>query len=193
MRRALIAAVLAASAGPAAAVTYEIDQAHSNVMFRIRHLVSKVSGRFGSFSGTFDYEPDAPKGWKAQAVIQTASIDTDLEARDKHLRSGDFFDAERCPTISFKSTKVSGVKKGKGKLHGELTMRCVTKPVVLDLEVEGPAEDPWGNAKVGAVATGSVNRKDYGINWNKALDKGGYILGEEVEITVQIEGQLPKK
>ena len=187
---AVLAAVLAS---PAAAETFNIDGAHSSVSFRVRHLVSKVVGRFDKFEGTFDYEEGKPKAWKTSAKIDAASINTANEGRDKHLRSADFFDTDKCPSLEFVSKKVTAVKGNKARLQGDLTMHCVTKPVTLDLELGGTIAGPGGATKAGATATGKINRKDFGIVFNKALDNGGLMLGEDVEITIEIEGAAPKK
>ena len=183
------------------AETYAIDPDHSHVGFRVKHLVGKVPGRFTKFGGTVSFTPGKPESWKTDAKIEAASINTDNEKRDGHLKSPDFFDTAKCPDITFKSTKVTDVKGDTAKLHGDLTMHCVTKPVVLDLELGGTTKDPWGNAKAGFTATGTVNRKDFGIIWNKTLDTGGVMLGEDVAISLDIEagvkpkedGQKPKK
>lgn len=192
MKKIISLGVVLAAAMPLAAKSYEIDPAHSGVMFRIKHLVSKVSGKFNKFEGTFDYDKSDIKSWKAAASIDTASIDTDLEARDKHLQSEDFFDAGKCPKITFVSTKVEDVKDNTAKVHGDLTMRCITKPVVLDIEFGGEVKNPWGKMVMGVSAKTKVNRKDFNINWNKTLDTGGFILGEEVEIMMDIEAS-PKE
>lgn len=177
-------------AGAAAAETYTIDTAHSSVGFRIKHFVSKVSGRFTQFEGSYDFTPADPKDWKAAAKIMAASISTDNEKRDGHLRSADFFDVEKCPAMEFKSTKVVGVKDGRAKLYGELTMHCVTKPVVLDLEIGGVAGE-----KSGFTATGKIDREAFGIVYNKALETGGFVLGKDVDVTIEVEGNAvkPKK
>jgi polyisoprenoid-binding protein YceI len=189
MRLILAAAVLLAAAPAVRAETYDIDASHSQIGFRIRHLVSKVPGRFTKFSGTIDYTPGKPETWKVDATIDAASINTDHEKRDAHLRNADFFDVEKHPALKFKSTKVADVKGDSAKLHGELTMLGVTKPVVLDLEVGGTAKDPWGNAKAGFTARGKINRKDFGMVWNKALDAGSVMLGEEVDVVLDVEAQ----
>lgn len=187
----LLSAVLAAAA-PLRADTYDIDSAHSQVGFRVKHLVGKVPGRFTKFSGTIDFTPGKPETWKVDAKIDPASINTDNEKRDGHLKSADFFDVEKYPEMSFKSTKVSDVKGDSAKLAGDLTMHGVTKPVVLDLEIGGTTKDPWGNAKAGFSAKGKLNRKDWGIVWNKALDNGGLMLGEDIEISIDVEAQAAK-
>ncbi|MBI4376852.1 MAG: polyisoprenoid-binding protein [Elusimicrobia bacterium] len=181
-------AVVLASASGVRAETYTIDPDHSQVAFRIRHLVGKVSGRFSRFEGQFDYSEGKPAAWKAQATIDAASIDTNNKKRDDHLRAPDFFDAQRCPKMEFKSARVTDVNGNRAKLHGDLTMHCLTKPVALDLEAGGVGKDPWGNMRAGFTATGKIDRKDFGINWNKVLDAGGAVLGDEVEIMIEIEG-----
>lgn len=183
-----IAAAFLAVLSPAArAATYEIDAAHSQVAFRIRHLVGKVPGRFTVFSGVISYEPGKPQTWTVAAKIDPASINTDNVKRDEHLRNPDFFDTAKCPEMAFKSVKVTDVKDGAAKLHGELTMHCVTKPVVLDLELGGVGQDPWGGQRAGFTARTSLNRRDFGIVYNKVLDNGGLMLGEDVEVVIDVE------
>lgn len=182
------ALALAALSAPAGAATYKIDPAHSSVTFTVAHMaISKVHGRFDKFSGTLDYTPGKTKTWKTEAEIETVSINTGVEDRDKHLRGPDFFNAEKFPLMTFKSVKVSGVKGLKGKVHGELTLMGVTKPVVLTVEASGPATDPWGNERLGAAATASINRKDFGLAWNKLLETGGLLVGEKVDIRLELE------
>ncbi len=172
----------------AEAATYAIDKDHSSVSFKIRHLFSKVQVLFNEFDGTVDYTPGQPETWKASATIQTASINTGHEKRDTHLRSADFFDAEKFPTITFKSTQVTDSTETSGKLHGLLMMHGVEKPVVLDLQIHGEGKDPWGNARAGFTATAKLNRKDFGIVWNQAMETGEVLLGDDIEITLEIEG-----
>jgi polyisoprenoid-binding protein YceI len=193
MRKILIAAAaLAVLTVAARATEYEIDAAHTQVGFKAKHVVGKVPGRFTKFSGTFTYDPKNVKAWKTEATIDAASINTDVEGRDKHLKSDAFFDVEKCPTLTFKSTGVSDVKGDRAKLKGDLTMHCVTKPVVLDLEIGGTAKDPWGNDTASFTATATVNRKDWGINWNKSLDAGGVLVGEKVDIILEVTGNAKK-
>ncbi|OGR91368.1 MAG: hypothetical protein A2V88_16785 [Elusimicrobia bacterium RBG_16_66_12] len=183
-----IAAAFLAVLSPAArAATYEIDAAHSQVAFRIRHLVGKVPGRFTAFSGAVSYEPGKPETWTVAARIDPASINTDNVKRDEHLRAPDFFDTAKCPEMAFKSVKVTDAKGAAAKLHGLLTMHCVTKPVVLDLELGGVGKDPWGGQRAGFTARTLLNRKDFGIVFNKVLDNGGLMLGEDVEVVIDIE------
>ena len=182
------------SAPAYAAIThFEIDPAHSGVSFKVRHMFTPVPGSFKKFAGTFDYDPAKPKSWTADVTIETASIFTDNEKRDTHLRSGDFFDAEKFPKITFKSKEVKNATKKGATLLGDLTMHGVTKPVTLKVEIGGMGKDPWGGMRAGFSATTKVNRKDYGIVWNKALDSGGMLLGDDVEISLAVEGAEPKK
>ncbi len=172
------------------AATYAIDTEHTSVTFKIRHLFSQVSGSFNQFEGTIDYEPGKPQTWKTEAVIQAASIDTNVAQRDKHLRSKDFFDAEKYPTLTFKSTKVTEATAEGAKLQGDLTIHGVTKPAVLDLAIHGVGKDPWGNTRAGFTAKTKINRKDFGLDWNQAVETGGVLVGDEVEITLEVEGLL---
>ena len=173
------------------AATYKIDPEHSAVEFKIRHLFSNVKGSFNDFQGTIDYEPGKPETWKAEATIQAASIDTNVAPRDKHLKSKDFFDTDQFPAITFKSTGVTDATEDSAKLNGTLTLHGVEKPVVLDIKIHGAGKDPWGNTRAGFTGTTKVNRKDFGLNWNEALETGQVLVGEEVEITLEVEGILP--
>lgn len=178
---------------PLKAEVYSIDPAHSGITFRVSHLViSKVTGRFDKFDGSLEYEKGKPKTWKTEATIDAASINTKIEDRDKHLRSPEFLDVEKYPQITFKSTKISEIKNNKAKLYGELTIHGVTKEVALDLEIGGEVKDPWGNQRFGAIATTTINRKDFGLTWNKVLETGGLVVGEDIEITLEIEGIAKK-
>jgi polyisoprenoid-binding protein YceI len=185
---AATALALGLSAGVARADSFQIDPAHSNVNFRVKHLLSKVQGHFGKFAGTFDFDEKAKTGGNLDVTIETASIDTDNDKRDDHLRSPDFFDAKSFPKLTFKSKSVQTDGKTL-TINGDLTMRGVTKPVTLKGEFGGQIKDPGGSTKAGFSATTVVNRKDYGINWNKTLDAGGFILGDDVEVELLVEAQ----
>jgi polyisoprenoid-binding protein YceI len=175
--------------GIAHAERYTIDPSHSTVGFKIRHLaISSVPGHFGDFSGSLEFDPQAVEKSRVEATIVTKSIDTANKKRDDHLKGADFFDEPNNPTITFKSTKVESVSEGVFKATGDLTMHGVTKPVTLAVEYTGGATDPWGNKRVGFSATTSLSRKDFGITWNKALDAGGVVLGDEVKVSLEIEG-----
>lgn len=191
MRRVFVAMIATSVllAAPAAwAKTYAIDQDHTSVTFKIKHLFSKVAGVFKEFEGTIEYDPAQPEQWSTSATIQAASIDTRVEKRDTHLRSKDFFHVEQYPTITFQSTQVTDVANGQGKLHGLLSIHGVEKPVVMDLTIHGAGQDPWGNERAGFTATVTINRKDFGLTWNEVLETGQLLVGEEVEITLEVEG-----
>ena len=175
-------------APPAGATTYAIDKDHTTVGFKIRHLFSYVQGSFNAFEGSLTYVPGEPSQWTVKATIQAASIDTNVEKRDQHLRSKDFFDVEQFPTIEFSSTKVTDATPSSAKLHGLLTIHGVQKPVVLDLALHGEGKDPWGNVRSGFTAKTTINRKDYGLTWNQTLETGQLLVGEEVEIVLEVEG-----
>jgi polyisoprenoid-binding protein YceI len=198
MKRSSVALAFAlvgiASAASAAPVTLEIDKVHSQVGFSIRHFFSKVPGQFKDFSGTIVMDPKALATSSVDVTIQAASISTDNEARDKHLRSPDFFSADSLPTLTFKSTKVASAGKDKYKVTGDFTMHGVTKSVVLDVEFLGMGDVGVGGqnlgTKAGFDATTTLHRKDFGINWNKTLDQGGLMLGEDVAVILHIEAGL---
>lgn len=189
---ALALAVALGGAADGRATTYAVDHAHTSVNFRVKHLFTYVDGRFSKFDGTIEFDPAAPEKTKVSGTIDVASIDTNVEKRDTHLRSGDFFDVEKFPKLAFESTKVTDVdqKAGTAKLHGNLTIRDVTKPVVLDAKFLGAATDPWGNKKAGFSGTTTINRKEFGLGWNQALETGGLLVGEEVEIRIDVEGDV---
>lgn len=173
----------------AAAATWTIDPDHSNIGFKIKHLmVSNVKGTFDKHTGTVDLnEADITKS-KVNVSIQTASINTNVELRDAHLKSADFFDVAKYPTMTFVSKKIVKAGKDKLKVTGDLTLHGVTKTVVLN--VDGPTKeikDLYGVIRKGATATTTINRKDFGLNWNKALEAGGVVVGDEVSITLEIE------
>lgn len=171
---------------------YDVDASHSNVAFVAQHLVSKVNGEFKDFEGTFSFDPKKLDNTKVTATVKVDSISTNQEKRDKHLKSDDFFASGKFPTLTFVSTKVSAHGSKKYKMAGNLTMHGVTKPVVFDVDYLGEIDDPWGGHRAGFTATTKVNRKDYGMVWNKALDKGGFVLGEEVTINLNVEASEKK-
>ena len=179
--------------GSARAQMYTIDPVHSDISIKVRHMVvSKVSGRFNQFSGTFSYDESSPKNWETEAEIQAGSINTFNQDRDKHLCGADFLDVEHFPTLSFKSSKVSAVKDGKAQLTGTLTLHGITKEVTLNLEIGGTIKDPMGNLRAGFEATTQISRKDFGLTYNKILETGGVAVGDTVEISIRIEGIAKK-
>ena len=177
-----------ATTSPAFATTYQIDAEHSSVTFKIRHLFSNVQGTFNKFEGSFDFDVAQPEAAQTQATVQAASIDTNVAERDKHLQSPDFFDVAKFPTLTFKSTKFEKISDQKAKLSGNLTIHGVEKPVEFDVDILGEGKDPWGNVRAAFTATTKINRKDFGLNWNKAVEAGQLLVGEEVWITLDIEG-----
>jgi len=169
--------------------TWQIDPSHSAVTFSVRHLmVSKVRGRFGSVSGTITIgENEATSS--VDADIDVATISTDDEKRDQHLRSADFFDVERFPTMTIRSTEVGGDGDG-WSIAGDVTIRDVTQRVVFELELGGVSQDPWGNTKAGFSASTTINRKDFGLGWNAPLETGGVVVGDKIQVEVDIEAAL---
>lgn len=195
MNRRLFAFVLAAVAlaVPAlAADTYVVDKAHSDANFRIRHIVSNVTGRFRDLDGTFMLDPAKPTESKVDFKIGTASIDTNNENRDKHLRSADFFDVEKHPQITFQSTKIVPTGKDQYDVTGNLTMHGVTKTVTLPVKFLGFAGDGRGGEKAGFEVQTTLNRTEYGLTWNKPLEAGNVLLGDEVSVTINIEANKKK-
>ena len=197
MRRAFVIVLLAAvAAGPAAAAesTWEIDPAHSSVQFSVRHMmVSNVRGEFRKVSGTVQGDETDPTTAKVEATIDTTSIDTRNEKRDAHLKSADFLDTEKFPTMTFKSKKIEKTGEHRYRVTGDLTLHGVTREVTLD--VEGPSaavKDPMGNVRVGATATAKINRQDFGITWSKSLDGGGVMVGDDIGVTIDVEGTKKK-
>src|SRR6266849_7807605 len=193
MKRLVVTLSLLFAALPLLADTYAIDKNHSEANFRVRHLVSKVSGRFDDFAGTITDDPKKPTASSVEFTIKAASINTGNADRDKDLRSANFFDVEKFPEITFKSsTIVPSKKKDVYEVTGDLTIHGVTKHVTLPVEFNGFGKDPWGGERAGFSLTTTLNRKDYGVNWNKALDNGGVLLGDDVTINVNIEAVKAK-
>ena len=173
----------------AGASTWDIDPAHSAAQFNVRHLmVRNVKGEFGKMSGSVNLDEKEISHSTAQATIDTRTINTREPNRDKDLKSPNFFDVEKYPTITFKSTSFKKVGPEKYKVAGDLTIHGVTKPVVLDVEApEAMSKDPKGNERRGATATTTINRKDFGLTWNKPLEAGGVMVGDQVTINIDLE------
>jgi len=171
------------------ASTWNIDPEHSNVGFKVRHMmVSNVKGNFDKHTGVVEIDDKDITKSKVEVSIDTNSINTNMQKRDEHLRSAEFFDVAKFPKMTFVSKKVARAGKDKLKVTGDLTLHGVTKEVVLG--IEGPSKeskDPWGNIRKGAMATTKINRKDFGLVWNAALETGGVAVGEEITITLEIE------
>ncbi len=183
-----LAVVALSLSGLAHATVFNIDAVHSDVGFKIRHFVAKTGGKFAKFSGTVDFDQKKPEAIKVNAVIETASVDTNNDKRDEHLRGADFFNVTKFPVMTFKSNSAKSAGEGKLQVMGDFTLLGVTKPLTLDVTYVGVAADPWGGTRSGFSATGKINRKDFGMVYNSVLDNGGLMLGEEVEIQLEVEG-----
>lgn len=169
-------------------MSWQIDFSHSHITFNVRHMMlSKVRGEFERFSGAIAFNPDATEQTTVDVTIEAASINTRNGDRDNHLRSADFLNAEQYPAITFKSTRVVAETPNRGKLIGDLTIRDVTREVTLDVEYAGLSKSPWGTVSSGFTATTSINRKDWGLVWNVALETGGWLVGETINIELEIE------
>jgi polyisoprenoid-binding protein YceI len=184
----ILAVVLIAALPLLAQSTWTIDPAHSAAQFQVKHLmISTVRGEFTKMSGKVTFDGKNYSTLKAEAVIRTASINTREPKRDDHLRSADFFDAAAHPTITFKSKQVQDVRGNKFKLAGDLTIRGVTKPIVLDVEATPIVKGMNNEKRIGAQATAKLNRQDFGVKWNRAMDSGGVVVGDEVQIVIDLE------
>ncbi|WP_141592573.1 YceI family protein [Myxococcus sp. AB056] len=171
-----------------ATTTWNIDTTHSAIHFSVRHMViAKVRGSFRKYSGAISLDEQDITKSSVAVTIETASIDSGVDQRDNHLRSPDFFDVEKFPTITFKSTKVEKASGNGLKVTGNLTIRDITREVVLDAEQLGGAKDPWGNVKTAFEAKTSVDRRDFGLTWNQALEAGGVLVGEKIEIAIEVQ------
>jgi len=198
-----VASLTLASAAMAAPETLDIDVVHSIVGFQVRHFFAKTPGRFKDFTGKVAFDAKNPAASSVDVTIQATSIDTENDRRDNHLRSGDFFEVEKFPTLTFKSTKVE-LAPGKKeltagdafKIQGDLTIKGITKPVTLDATYVGSGTVGIGGNSMGTVsgfeATTKVNRKDFNILWNRTLDQGGTMLGDDVTINLQVEAKTPR-
>ena len=171
---------------------YTLDSSHSTVEFVVRHMmIAKVRGRFAAFEGSIELAPGSDLPQVVNATIDVASIDTREEQRDTHLKSADFFEAEKYPALTFQSTRVEGAP-GDFKIYGNLTIHGVTREVALAGSFEGRGSDPWGGQRVGYTAHTTINRKDFGLGWNAALETGGVLVSDEVRIELNVEGVLQK-
>jgi polyisoprenoid-binding protein YceI len=167
---------------------FELDPTHTHIGFTARHMmVSKVRGTFSDWSGSVEGDPADPTAARAEASIRTASVNTGAEDRDKHLRSEDFFHAERYPEMTYRSTTVERIDDSNYKVSGDLTIRDITKPVILNVEVGEPFEDGFGNERLGVSATGKLNRKDWGLEWNMVMEAGRLLVSEEARLEIDTE------
>lgn len=172
--------------------TWNLDSAHSSADFKVRHMmVTNVNGTFGSLEGTIEFDADNPGDASVEATIDAASISTGAEDRDNHLRSGDFFEVEKYPNITFKSTDVNVTGDNTAEVTGDLTIRDVTKSITLDVTLVGVMENsPFGDTRAGFEATTTINREDFGLTWNQALESGGVLVSKEVKISLEAQGVL---
>jgi polyisoprenoid-binding protein YceI len=171
-----------------ALTAWTIDASHSEVGFAVKHLmIATVRGRFGAVTGHVAFAGEDYSQAQADVTIEAASIDTREDKRDAHLRSADFFDVERFPTLTFKSRRVQGIKGDAFQLVGDLTIKGITREVVLDVAVEGFQKDPWGNQKAAFTATTRISRTDFGLTWNAALETGGVLVGDDVKIGLDVQ------
>ena len=169
-------------------MSWQIDPSHSEIQFAVRHMmISTVRGRFTEFTGTVELDEAAPTHSSVEVQIAAASIDTRDPRRDAHLASPDFFDAEQYPYLTFKSKRVEQTDANHGRILGDLTIRDVTKEVVLEVEYAGQAKSPWGTISAGFSAHTTISRKDWGLTWNQSLETGGVLVGDEIKIAIEIE------
>jgi polyisoprenoid-binding protein YceI len=169
-------------------MAWHIDQSHSEIQFSAKHLmISTVRGRFNSYTGTIEADEQNPTAAAVNVQIDASSLVTGDEKRDGHLRSPDFLDVEQFPYLTFKSTRVEHIDDSHGKLIGDLTIRDVTREVTLDVEYAGQAKTPWGTTSAGFSATTKINRKDWNLNWNVALETGGWLVGDQITISIELE------
>ena len=169
-------------------MAWQLDTAHSQVEFAVKHMmVTTVRGRFKKFSGTVDLNEQQPEQSRVAVAVDVASLDTGEERRDGHLRSPDFFDVAQYPALFYKSTKVERLGEDQYRVTGDLTIRDVTREVPLVVTLEGPHRDMQGQRRAGFALTGSINRKDFGLNWNVALEAGGWLVGDTVKLLIDAE------
>lgn len=189
MKRWWLTAVLLWTAPFGWAAHYRIDPEHSAVTFKVRHLVGTVSGRFDRFTGSFDYDRDRPGVWKASATVDAGSVNTNNARRDAHLRSEDFLDVAQFPALTFVSKKAQTLSADRARVEGVLTIHGVSKTVALLVEVLGVGPDPFGGPEKAAfAATVRIDRHDFGLDWSPGIEAGGVLVGDEVDILLEIEG-----
>jgi polyisoprenoid-binding protein YceI len=169
-------------------MSWQIDPAHSSINFTARHMmIAKVHGRFEKFSGTVNFDENNPTNTTVDITIDAASLNTKEAQRDGHLHSGDFFDVETFPTLTFKSTRIELIDEDNAKLVGDLTIKDITKEIVLNVEYLGQAQSPWGTINAGFTGATTINRKDWDLNWNVALETGGFLVGDKIQINIELE------
>jgi polyisoprenoid-binding protein YceI len=179
---------MTATAAVSAPTAWTIDSTHTGVEFAVKHLmISTVKGHFSDVSGSLTGDINNPESFGLDVKIGVESVDTRQGQRDAHLRSADFFDAAKYPTIEFKGKRIDGDVADEFKLYGDLTIRGVTREIVLNVTNEGSVVDPWGGSRIGFSAKGKIDRRDYGLTYNQALETGGFVVGDEIKISVDVE------
>lgn len=169
-------------------MSWKIDSAHSEINFTARHMmIANVRGRFEAFEGTVEFDRDRPENTQVEVRIDAASLNTREEQRDAHLRSADFLDIANHPDLTFRSTRIELLDETNARMYGELTIKNVSRPVVMDVEFNGVSKSPWGAVVAGFSAHTRINRKDWGLAWNVALETGGWLVGEEIKIDIDVE------
>ncbi len=169
-------------------MSWQIDPSHSSINFTARHMmIAKVHGNFAQFSGTVNFDEHNPANTAVDITIDATSLNTKEDKRDTHLRSSDFLDVEVYPTLTFKSSHIELIDEDNAKLIGDLTIKNVTKEVILDVEYLGQAQSPWGTTNAGFTATTTINRKEWDLNWNVALETGGFLVGDKIKINIDLE------
>jgi polyisoprenoid-binding protein YceI len=169
-------------------MSWKIDTDHSQIEFSVKHMmITTVRGHFGQFHGTVEVDEEHPEQSFAEGMIEVGSIDTGTPDRDTHLRSADFFDVEKYPTMHFRSTRLEMTGENRFKLYGDLTIKGHTREIVFDVRDEGQMKDPWGNQRRAFSAQAELNRKDFGLNWNVALEAGGWLVGDEIKVSVDLQ------
>ncbi len=169
-------------------MNWQIDPTHTTIEFSVKHMmITTVRGQFKSFAGNLHIDPSNPAASRVEGSIDVASIDTREAQRDAHLRSADFFDVENYPKMSFRSSRIEPLGANQYKVYGQLTIKDVTREVVFDVADEGRGQDPWGNQRWGISASTKISRKDFGLTWNVALETGGWLVGDEVKIAVDLQ------
>lgn len=169
-------------------MAFQIDNSHSEIQFSVRHMmVSKVRGAFEKWNGEIALDPERPANTKVNISIDAASINTKDAKRDEHLRSADFLNVAEYPSLTFKSSSIDVTSDNTAKLHGDLTICGVSKPTTLDVEYQGNAKSPWGTTSYGFSASTKINREDWGLTWNAALETGGWLVGKEIQIDIELE------
>jgi polyisoprenoid-binding protein YceI len=180
---------MAATQQPKSTVTqWRVDPAHTNAEFAVKHMmITTVRGRFTGVDGTVTQDASNPANSRIEVSIKAGSIDTRVPERDAHLRSPDFLDVEKYPEITFRSTKIERAGDERIRVAGDLTIHGVTRPIILDVQEEGRGKDPWGGERAGFSGTTTIDRREYGLQWNQALEHGGWLIGHDVKITLDVE------